>query len=266
MYSLAELHSQPQWVNSTSYDYAMERSLKSTLYKKTSCFDTAKNIEEIVDVTQKYKEHRYLLSIVNSLPNAAILKSNQDLSILSENKSYKEISKNWPAQTILEIIALEQSVLEDESPIHNMPMTEFIGENGKINRLSVTITLIKDGKNKLLGILTCCNETSDKISHDKLFSMYHEFYDDAKIATKMFICHIGLNKYLITEKEILTNRELDCLIMLSKGKTAKETARELNISPRTVETHLENIKIKFDARNKTEMLAIFLSCFNQSRK
>lgn len=262
MYSVEELQDQPKWNNFSSYDYASKISMQNILHSKAPSFDTAKNIGCIVDVTKKYKENRYVSSIVNCLPNAAILKSKDDLSVLAANQNYEELSKKWPIEIINEIISLEESVLEEDAPIRNMPTSAFLGNDGKIIRLSVSITLIKDGNKKLLGILTCCDDTSNQIPHNKLLSLYRKFYDDPKISTKLFVEHIGLDKHLNSKKDILTNRELDCLIMLAKGQTAKETARELDISPRTVETHLENIKIKFNARNKTEMLAIFLSCFS----
>lgn len=52
----------------------------------------------------------------------------------------------------------------------------------------------------------------------------------------------------------LTNREVDCLSYVLKGKTLKETADILNLSKRTVESYFENIKSKWGCKNKTELL------------
>lgn len=52
----------------------------------------------------------------------------------------------------------------------------------------------------------------------------------------------------------LTKKESLCLYYLSQGKSLKEVARQLNISPRTVESHLNNLKLKLGARNKTELI------------
>lgn len=54
----------------------------------------------------------------------------------------------------------------------------------------------------------------------------------------------------------LTPREKQCLHWYRLGKTAKETARVLNISPRTVEEYLDNIKRKLGCRNKRDLLNI----------
>lgn len=53
----------------------------------------------------------------------------------------------------------------------------------------------------------------------------------------------------------LSKREADCLYHLRLGKSAKETARDLFISPRTVETHLDNIKQKAYVRTKLELIS-----------
>lgn len=61
----------------------------------------------------------------------------------------------------------------------------------------------------------------------------------------------------------LSARELECLYHLCRGCTAKLTARELNISPRTVETYIESIRIKTGCSNKLEILGRFAAFFEQ---
>lgn len=52
----------------------------------------------------------------------------------------------------------------------------------------------------------------------------------------------------------LTDREMDCIFYLLRGNTMKKIAKHLNISPRTVETHLEQIKYKLNCANKSEIV------------
>ncbi|MBY0545329.1 MAG: helix-turn-helix transcriptional regulator, partial [Gammaproteobacteria bacterium] len=51
----------------------------------------------------------------------------------------------------------------------------------------------------------------------------------------------------------LTKREIECIKWSIHGKSAEEIAVIVNISRRTVETHLENIKIKFNCYNKFQL-------------
>ncbi len=54
----------------------------------------------------------------------------------------------------------------------------------------------------------------------------------------------------------LTPREFDCLQVLGEGKTIKEIARDMELSPRTVEFYLKNLKEKFGCKSKNELLAV----------
>lgn len=58
-----------------------------------------------------------------------------------------------------------------------------------------------------------------------------------------------------------TGREIDCLAHISRGRTAKETAKILNISVRTVETYLANAKIKTGCSSKSQLADIFLTFY-----
>jgi DNA-binding CsgD family transcriptional regulator len=72
-----------------------------------------------------------------------------------------------------------------------------------------------------------------------------------------------LRKYLKQSKKInFSTRELECLLHFCQGKTAKQTAREMGISFRTVETHLENIRHKTACNNKLEVVGRFSKFFS----
>ncbi len=55
----------------------------------------------------------------------------------------------------------------------------------------------------------------------------------------------------------ISNSENECLIYLAHGMTAKEVAKILKISPRTVESHIQNMKIKLNCYNKSELINKF---------
>lgn len=66
----------------------------------------------------------------------------------------------------------------------------------------------------------------------------------------------GLFNFYLNGKTItLSKRETDCLRCLITGMTAKETAKTLCISPRTVETYLDNMKSKTKSANKFELIS-----------
>lgn len=53
----------------------------------------------------------------------------------------------------------------------------------------------------------------------------------------------------------LTSRETECLFLLVRGKTAKEIGKFLDISSRTVESHIENIKIKLNVSSRSQIIS-----------
>ena len=60
--------------------------------------------------------------------------------------------------------------------------------------------------------------------------------------------------------EILSDREFEVFIALAKGKSTNEIADTMCLSPRTVGTHLYNIKQKLNANNSAEIALIAIRC------
>ena len=52
----------------------------------------------------------------------------------------------------------------------------------------------------------------------------------------------------------LTDREQQILALISEGRTGKEMARTLGISPHTVERHRQNLMAKLDLHNRAELI------------
>lgn len=61
-----------------------------------------------------------------------------------------------------------------------------------------------------------------------------------------------------TELEGLTPREEELLRLISQGNSSKEISTGLNISPRTVGTHLRNIYEKLHVHSRTQAVAKYL--------
>ncbi|GIH71876.1 DNA-binding response regulator [Sphaerimonospora thailandensis] len=55
--------------------------------------------------------------------------------------------------------------------------------------------------------------------------------------------------------EPLTQRELDVVRLLARGRTNEELALELYVTPATIKTHLANVQRKLGVRNRVEIAA-----------
>ena len=75
--------------------------------------------------------------------------------------------------------------------------------------------------------------------------------------TENFMGYDFLNKRQINLQ--LSPREIECLQKLTEGKSMKEAARVLSLSPRTVENYINNLKLKFNTQNTSQLLDTFLT-------
>lgn len=85
------------------------------------------------------------------------------------------------------------------------------------------------GQQPLAGSLSCISKLGLLRSHKKIFSI--QSYND-----------------------ICTPREQQVLHLLTRGKTAKEIGSELNLSKRTIEHYIENIKGKMKVDTKSQLI------------
>ena len=78
-------------------------------------------------------------------------------------------------------------------------------------------------------------------------------YLEPNIAQQMAITQLSGENNPV---EILSDREFEVFISLAKGKSTNEIADTMCLSPRTVGTHLYNIKQKLNANNSAEIALI----------
>lgn len=80
-----------------------------------------------------------------------------------------------------------------------------------------------------------------------------KMYLEANIAQQMAIQQLSGEQNPV---DVLSDREFEVFMALAKGKTTNEIAETLCLSPRTVGTHLYNIKQKLNANNSAEIALI----------
>lgn len=56
----------------------------------------------------------------------------------------------------------------------------------------------------------------------------------------------------------LTPREKDVIVLVSEGYADKEIGLKLNLSTRTIQTHLNSVILKLNAKNRTNAVAIYI--------
>lgn len=139
----------------------------------------------------------------------------------------------------------------------NLQVIEFLSRN--VDILYHFILYFKDRAGYLLK-----NAHKYKLSLNTIRVPYHDlllaregFNNSMLERKKEFLRETQIYRYIFGEKEHpkakLSKREIDCVLHLLDNKTAEETAALMDISRRTVESYLENIKIKLNCTNKVEL-------------
>ena len=100
----------------------------------------------------------------------------------------------------------------------------------------------KDKLGKTIGILgtSILTENNQLQLHNTISEYNHH------------ICH--KENFKLSNK-CVSKREKECLYYLIRGMTAKEIGRALNLSPRTIEFYIENMKKKFSCHNRIDLIA-----------
>ena len=75
-------------------------------------------------------------------------------------------------------------------------------------------------------------------------------YFSAEISEKM----INFMSTQSVSENVLSNKETEVLVLISKGLTTKEIAEKLFVSSRTIETHRANILKKLEVKNTAELI------------
>lgn len=104
---------------------------------------------------------------------------------------------------------------------------------------------LKKAERKKITIPRTWNNLKFK-KQEILYGMQNEISKSKKIMDKELFKNANHHK--------LSNREKDVIQYLSCGRTSKEIGKLLRISHRTVEKHLENIKLKFNCNTKIEVI------------
>lgn len=156
----------------------------------------------------------------------------ESFASLFRDRDQETVSTGNPVQSFEPIPLCKKRVLivkTFKSPIRDST-GDIIGLFGQINLLGMDHELCR-----ILAAISMLDQQS-KAGHNR------KRHDGYKIS------------YYPTSFK-LTSRETECLFLLVRGKSAKEIAQFLEISPRTVEEYIENIKSKLRVSSRSEIIA-----------
>lgn len=182
-----------------------------------------------------------------------LLQGADDIEVVAEAESGEEAIKRYP------LIKPDVVVMDISMP--------GIGGLEAVSRL-----LAKDPAAKVL-ILSAHEDSSHpkrllkagavgylskRSAAEELIQAIHQVFNgktflDSKLAQAMAVQQLTGEQNPV---EVLSDREFEVFMLLAKGQSVAQIAEKLFLSPRTVGTHLYNIKQKLNAANSAEITLI----------
>ena len=105
-----------------------------------------------------------------------------------------------------------------------------------------------DDENKIAGILGCSIVVGTHSLTESLTAIYNLVYRTEENTFPV------TPPFHVRENLFLSKRETQCATLLIRGKTAKEIAKIMNLSFRTVEHRIEHMKNKFGVTTRSELI------------
>lgn len=143
-------------------------------------------------------------------------------------------------------------VLQDKKALENGSVSMLELHRLADNKEWVYLTKkqpMRDEQGKIIGV--ACHSTV--VDHPLLVHALMTLVDKDR---SLYSCLTHGSYYIDNqhEKYNLTEREAECLFYLLRGKSARDIGERLKISPRTVESYIENIKMKFNCKLKSDLI------------
>lgn len=188
--------------------------------------------------------HIFTFANAQAVSNLGFENETQMLGLTSSNIRCRavECADQFIQQNIL--------VMREETPLKILDIQLYA--NNKPLFLLTNKVPFYDSNHHVNATLIHCNEITHRMLLNITMAIAHS---DRKYRNKK---NLYQRSYTVIEngskKNKLSARELECLFYLVRGKSRKETGSILNLSSRTVGHYLDNIKIKLDCNNKSDLI------------
>ncbi|OGT29789.1 MAG: hypothetical protein A3E87_05505 [Gammaproteobacteria bacterium RIFCSPHIGHO2_12_FULL_35_23] len=143
----------------------------------------------------------------------------------------------------------DKRVIEYKKPIKLLEILQCNQNNWKI--MLVTKAPIFNVQNNTIGTAGLCIDVTTS------FTKVGCYLSDSQLNTKKE--KLLQSSYVIGKSNFfdirLTPRQSECLFFILRGKTIKGIAKILNLSARTVECYIEQLKLKFNCHTKSQLIS-----------
>lgn len=218
------------------------------------------------DTLYRHFNQASVLEAINQIPSA-ITWLNLDHSIFAANHTCLSISGfikqdkaegnsyiNMPcpvSECYQEFIAQDERAKQSTAPTEFLGLYCYHNDDWKVTYGTKSLIKSKDGQP--IGI--CANIVEIKNSYmNNFLAQLMRLEGHLKSPQARQQLSYQLAETVPSDAFSLTERQLECLFYLLRGFSVPMIAERLFVSKRTVESHIENIKLKLDCFTRTELI------------
>jgi DNA-binding CsgD family transcriptional regulator len=139
---------------------------------------------------------------------------------------------------------------KDEEMTLNSRKTRCIYEIGKMINGEFAYLTFKTPMTSSSGLIEGIFQISFSLEQNSMVEITNWINKLGILAPNPMLLHLS-NQVIVQQ---LSKREQECLFHLTHGKSAKEIAQSLGCSPRTIESHIDNIKFKLNCHSRSEII------------
>lgn len=177
-------------------------------------------------------------------------------SILLQTESYVVVGEEGnPVKFLEELQNLEMDILLLDISLPNISGFQIIPKIKK-ERPDIKIMVLSmhnDPEFMQRCLMLGANGYLSKDADSKEFIKAMDCVRDGKTFSPVMM---KTNDKILESSGVLTQREIEVLLLLSNGHSSKQIGSELSISARTVETHRLNIMKKLGTSNSAETISV----------
>ncbi len=190
-----------------------------------------------------FKESRSFTYQVSNQANLNVYNLQEEKEIIGKtvfdlNESIMQ--GKWPPLFAEEIHKSDLLVVKNKTPI-KLDHKIFLNQSGYLVIHSMVKLPVFDKNKEVLGILTLSFDSTKNEEALRIKKIYSQYYSNLNEANVKFMEHFG---FVEGVKLKLSPREMDCILAISKCRTNKAASHYLDISIKTLDNHLQNIKDK----------------------
>jgi DNA-binding CsgD family transcriptional regulator/PAS domain-containing protein len=161
----------------------------------------------------------------------------------------------WNAEFVRSICEDDNEVMRSGKSVLNKLEAPFLDAYGFVLAQVSNKFPLRDDSGRVVGVFGLSLDLTERMDFHALRRLYRSLYANFKEGDKALMRYYFGEEFCV--QNMITSRELDCWQQVALGYSSKQVASILNISRRTVESHLIHLREKLGLSSKSDLIRFF---------